>query len=60
VFDRRANIRKEIMELEVSERILSLKIHKKELTLGRLSQLVDEADHCKVLLLCVVVIVVVV
>ena len=60
MFDRRANIRKEIMELEVSERILSLKIHKKELTLGRLSQLVDEADHCKVLLLCVVVIVVVV
>jgi len=47
-FDSRMNIRKEVMELEVSERILALKIHKKELTLGRLSQLVDEADHCRV------------
>ena len=47
-FDSRVNIRKEVMELEVSERILALKIHKKELTLGRLSQLVDEADHCRV------------
>ena len=42
------NIRKEMMELEVSERILALKIHKKELTLNRLSQLVDDADHCRV------------
>ena len=48
VFDSRVNIRKEVTELEVSERILALKIHKKELTLGRLSQLVDEADHCRV------------
>ena len=49
VFDGRMNIRKEMMELEVSERILVLKIHKKELTLSRLSQLVDDADHCRVL-----------
>ena len=32
----------------MSERILALKIHKKELTLSRLSQLVDEADHSRV------------
>jgi len=48
VFDRRMNIRKEVMELEVSERILALKIYKKELIMNRLSQLVDEADHCQV------------
>jgi len=57
VFDRRMNIRKEIIELEVSERILALKIHKKELTLSRLSQLVDEADHCRVSVVVVVVVV---
>jgi len=48
VFDSRVNIIKEVTELEVSERILALKIHKKELTLSRLSQLVDESDHCRV------------
>ena len=48
MFDRRMNIRKAIMELEVSEQILSMKIQKKERTLSRLSQLVDEADHCRV------------
>ena len=48
VFESRVNVRKEMMELEVSERILALKIHKKERTLSRLSQLVDDADHCKV------------
>ena len=48
LFDSRVNINKEMMELIVSERILELKIRKKELTLNRLSQLVDEADHCRV------------
>ena len=48
VFNGRVNIRKETMELEVSERILALKIHKKELTLSRLNQLVDDTDHCRV------------
>ena len=60
MFDGRANLHKEVLELEVSERILALKIHKKELTLSRLSQLVDDADHCRVSRLSVVVAVVVV
>jgi len=59
VFNGRVNIRKETMELEVSERILALKIHKKELTLNRLNQLVDDTDHCKVVILVVVVVLVV-
>ena len=49
LFDDRTNIRKETLELEVSQRTLALKITKKELTKSRLSQLVDEADHCTVL-----------
>jgi len=48
IFEKRVNIRKELMELEGSEKVLGLKILKKEMTLNRLSLLVNESDHDKV------------
>ena len=52
IFDNRVNIRKELLELEGSEKVLLLKIAKKEKTLNRLSLLVDEDEHDKVTDIC--------
>jgi hypothetical protein len=48
LFNNRVSIRKELLELEGSEKVLALKIIKKEMTLSRLSVLVNESDHDKV------------
>ena len=43
IFDERHNLRKELMELDGSVKILALKIHKKELTSNRMN-LLSTAD----------------
>jgi hypothetical protein len=48
LFNNRVSVRKELLELEGSEKVLALKIIKKEMTLSRLSLLVNESDHDKV------------